>query len=282
MTPAQIESFAWRGVPLPKVDKPLAGKSVVITRAPEQSRDLAVALEAMGAEVLLLPTVAFAPPADWQELDEQLRKLDGFDAILFLSRNAVRYVFQRCREIGVKCEFPVTRRPFVAAVGPATRDAAIQEGLRVDCVAKGRTAESLVQELRSSVAGRSVFLPRGDRGDRQLSAMLRESGARVTEATAYRTTFPELAPAIVSRIRRSEVDSIVFASPSAFHHLARAISAAELAAISERVHFAAIGPTTARALRDSGVRVAVESAEPSIDALAAAIGKYFTSLVRCA
>jgi uroporphyrinogen-III synthase len=263
---------------LERADRPLAGKRVVITRALEQSNELTAALAAMGAEVLLLPAVAFAPPEDWRLLDEQLRQLDAFDAILFLSKNAVRYVSQRCREVGIKCEFSATHGCFVGTVGEATKDAAIREGLHVDYVAKGQTAESLAEELRGSLAGRSVLLPRGDRGDNRLPNALREGGARVTDVVAYRTISPkDFDPAILSVIRRGNVDSIVFASPSAFHNLSDVIPADELARLSSRVYFAAIGPTTARALRESGVSVAIEATESSSSGLAAAIAKHFES-----
>ncbi|MGA9631531.1 MAG: uroporphyrinogen-III synthase, partial [Candidatus Acidiferrales bacterium] len=82
----------------------LAGKRIVLTRAAEDSAELARALEALGAKIILLPTVAFAPPEDWQQLDDQLRRLDLFDAILFLSKNAVRYIFDRCAQLGIQCE----------------------------------------------------------------------------------------------------------------------------------------------------------------------------------
>jgi uroporphyrinogen-III synthase len=275
---ARTEFCAWRDAPLDKADRPLEGKRVVITRAPEQSNELRVALTAMGAEILLLPAVAFAPPEDWRLLDGQLRQLDTFDAILFLSQNAVRYLFQRCRELGIKCEFSATRGCFVGTVGEATKEAAIREGLHVDYVAKGQTAESLAQELRGSLAGRNVLLPRGDRGDDRLSKALLDAGARTTGVVAYRTVAPPtFDPAILRLIRRGDVDSIVFASPSAFHNLSGVIPVDELARLSSRVHFAAIGPTTASALRNSGVSVAIEATDSSSSGLAAAIAKHFES-----
>lgn len=259
-------------------NRPLAGKRIVVTRAADQSRDLGSALESKDADVILLPLVAFAPPDDWRLLDEQLQKLNGFDAILFLSRNAVRYLFQRCREVGVKCEFSPPRRPFIATVGEGTRDAAIREGLIVDYVSKAHTAESLVRELRSSLAGRNVFLPRGDRGDDELPRKLRDAGARVTQVVAYRTIPPpNIDPAVLNDLREGAVDSVVFASPSAFHNLCDLIPPAEIAEIAQRVEFAAIGPTTARAIRDSGVRVALEAAAPSASAMADALVEHFAS-----
>ena len=97
---ARTGSCASREEPLPSAEKPLAGKRIVVTRAPEQSHELVHALEHLGAEVLSLPMVSFAPPEDWQELDERLRRLDLFDAILFLSQNAVRSIFDRVRPTG--------------------------------------------------------------------------------------------------------------------------------------------------------------------------------------
>jgi len=257
---------------------PLSGKRIVVTRAADQSRELISALEAQGAQVLLLPLVAFAPPEDWRLLDAQLQRLNAFDAILFLSRNAVRYLFQRCRQLGIQCEFAPSNAPLVATVGRATEEAVRREGWSVNYVAEGRTAESLARELTSRLTGKNVLLPRGNRGDDVLRTALRQAGARVTEVVAYRTTAPEtVAPEILAAIRAAEVDSVVFASPSAFQNLCDLLSAAELAEISRRVHFAAIGPTTARSIRESGARVAVEAAEPSAAGIARALVGCFES-----
>jgi uroporphyrinogen III methyltransferase / synthase len=253
---------------------PLSGKRIVITRAPGQSRELVSALESKGATVLVFPLVAFAPPDDWGRLDEQLQRLSGFDAILFLSRNAVRYVFERCRELAIEFEAVPSNRPFVATIGPATEQALKEEGISVDYVAKGHTSESLARELGGRLAGKSVFLPRGNRGDEQLPDALRQAGVRVTEVVAYRTFAPrDVSPSILAGIRAGSVDTVVFFSPSAFHNLCELLGRTELVEISERVQFAAIGPTTARAICELGARVAVEAADPSaasmVDALAA-------------
>ncbi len=259
--------------------KPLTGKCIVLTRAPEQAGELARRLSSAGGEVILLPAVAFAPPEDWSALDAALRSLDGFDAILLLSQNAVRYVAQRGRELGIRPDAIASSLRLIAVVGPATAEAASREGLRVDYVAKNRTGESLARELRESLAGRSVFLPRSDRGDSRVPNALREAGARVTEAIAYRTIAPEsFDAAVLARIQNAAVDAIVFASPSAWKNLADQIGAADLAGLSERVPFAAIGPTTGRALRVAGARVGIEAGDPSVigDAgLADAIVEYF-------
>jgi uroporphyrinogen III methyltransferase / synthase len=256
--------------------RPFTHKRIVLTRAAEDSADLARALESLGAEVILLPTVAFAPPEDCQKLDEQLRRLDWFDAILFLSRNAVRYIFDRCAQLGIKCEMVGSSNRFIAAVGPATAQALAEKGLRVNYVAKNQTGESLARELRESLAGRRVLLPRSDRGDDRVPNALREIGANVTEVIAYRTAAPSaLDPAMLARVRGGEVDAVVFASPSAFHNLRDSIGADDLNHISASVQFVAMGPTTSRAIRESGSRVAIEAEETSAAGLAGALAEHY-------
>jgi uroporphyrinogen-III synthase len=260
-------------------DKPLAGKRIVVTRAPEQSGELIRAVTNLGAEALHLPTVSFAPPEDWRALDEALRKLDGFDAILFLSRNAVRYVFERCGQLGIKCEMLGSSNRLIAAVGPATAEESERAGVHVNFVAENRTGESLARELREKIAGRSVLLPRSDRGDARVVAALREADASVTEVVAYRTIPPDkLDREIVRSIRDSDVDAIVFASPSAYNNLRDSIGGDAMKNISARVHFTAIGPATARAIRDSGARVDIEvndTASIGIAAVADALAHFF-------
>lgn len=251
----------------------------MVTRAPEQSSELVRALEDQGAEVTLLPVVAFAPPEDSRGLDEALRSLKDFDAILFLSSNAVRYVFERSRELNIPHEALGSRDGLIAAVGPATAEEATKEGLHVNFVAQNRTGDSLVRELRDRLAGRSVLLPRSDRGDARVPSALRAAGANVTEVVAYRTVAPEkLDPAILARIRHTEIDAIVFASPSAFRNLSSAMGDEAMNTISKQVHLAAIGPTTARAIRESGARVDIEvsdAASIGISAVASALAQYF-------
>lgn len=262
-----------------KASHPLAGKRIVVTRAAEQSRDLISCLEEMGAEVLLLPVVAFVPPNDWEPVDAALRNLAQFDWVLFTSQNAIGFFNRRCYELGLDCNLFQLSKPRVAVVGPATAEAAEQKGLRVDHIAKQNNGEALASELQaqSSLAEKTILLPRSDRADDRLPNALREAGAHVTDIVAYRTAVPESIHAeIIAQVRRVEVDAIVFASRSAFDNLSRIIgSAVELASISRRVAFAAIGPTTARALREAKARVAIEADEPSAASVAEALAKYY-------
>lgn len=257
--------------------QPLAGRRIIITRAREQSNDFVHSLQKLGAEVLLMPTVSFAAPEDWFPLDAALRQFAQFDGVLFTSQNAVGFFCQRWRELGLDRNLFQLTKPFVAAVGPATAQVASDNGLRVDYIAKSNTGEALAAEMQNSLGGKSVLLPRSNRADERLPDALRKAGAFVTEVVAYQTSAPESLDAdILARLRLAEIEAISFASPSAFHNLSHLLGTSEeLASLSQRVPFAAIGPTTARALREAGVRVAIEAVEPSASCLADAISKYY-------
>jgi uroporphyrinogen-III synthase len=263
---------------------PLAGKRIVVTRAPEQAAELIDALKSLGAHVLVMPTVSFAPPESPAALDAALERLSDFQWILFTSQNAVRFFCRRWTETGRERAVLSAVRGRVAAVGSATARAITAEGMQVDYVARTQSGESLAAELRDSMAGKEVLLPRSDRVDDRLPSALRKAGARVTEVVAYRTLRPEILNGeILQSVRHAEIDAIVFASPSAFHNLVAFLPSAELAVLSNRVQFATIGSTTTRALRDAGARVAIESNDSSSAGLADAIGKYYqrqTSTVR--
>jgi uroporphyrinogen III methyltransferase/synthase len=238
--------------------KPLAGKRVVVTRATEQAGDLIRMLEEYGAEVLRVPSVSFAEAEDKNPLDAAILSLNGFDWLLLTSQNAVRFFLARCRELGIDLPALAGAPPNVAAVGPATADAARKEGLVVKFVASRNTGEGLAQELRDLVLGKKVLLPRSDRAGTGLPAAMSRAGAQVTDVIAYRT-LALLVPAAeeLKQIRQGGADVATFASPSAFHSFVDQIGAEELRRLSGRMVFAAIGPVTARAIEQAGFVAAI-------------------------
>ena len=259
---------------------PLARKRIVVTRAPEQAEDLVHQLERLGAEVLLLPSVAFTEPEDPGPLDRAIESLGDFDWVLFTSQNAVRFFTQRCRVLGRMQGNDgwnsAGARPLLAAVGPATADAAANQGLPVEFIASQFRGQALAEELAGRVVGKKVLLPRSDRAGADLPAALRAAGAEVADVVAYGTSLPDsLAPDAADAIRRGEVDVVSFFSPSAFHNLVEAIGLETLRNLSGRVALAAIGPVTAGAIRDAGLLVEIEARVATAASLVATMSEYF-------
>ena len=251
----------------------LAGRRIVITRVPEQSEDLISRLTKEGAEVILLPTVRFLEAPETAELDRAIRELQQFDWLIFTSANAVRFFFRRCRLLG--------RQPSVlgsrcAVAGEATRAALQEEGVHGAFMPQQSSAAALATEISGELAGKQVLLPRSDLAGDELPTALRAAGARVTAVVAYCTAAPEsLDAGALGLLRRGEADALAFFSPSALHHLARDLGSEAMRALEGRVALAAIGPTTAAAIRDAGLRVAVEAPKATADSLVAELERYF-------
>lgn len=261
-------------------EKPLEGRRVVVTRAPEQSAELAARLEALGAQVLLLPLIEFAPPDDAEPLDRALREIDRFDWLFLTSQNAVRFLAERARSISLDLPTKLAamnERPRVATVGTSTATAAREHGWRVDRVSNGRGWQDLARELAPELRGQRVLLPRSNRAIADLSRALADAGALPVDVPAYKTvSASRVDPAILDRIERGEIDALSFASPSAFSALVDDVGLERLKRLLVSARIAAIGPTTAAAIRQSGFTVAIEARVPTVAGLAAAIAEHFS------
>ncbi len=262
---------------------PLAGRRVVVTRAPEQAGNLIAQLQKVGAEVLLLPAVSFKDPEDAAPLDRAIRTLGDIHWVLLTSQNAARFFAKRCRALGmlkVNNGWAVARvSARIAAVGPATAEAARKESFSVEYVASQFRGAALAQELSAQLTGKRVLLPRSDRASADLPAALRAVGAEVVDVVAYRTATPEaFDPGVLDSIRRGEVDVITLLSPSALHHLVEELGLEALHRVAGPVAFAAIGPATSAAIREAGLPVEIEAPEATSASLVTAIARYFAEL----
>jgi uroporphyrinogen-III synthase len=148
-------------------------------------------------------------------------------------------------------------------------------GLRVpELVPPEARGSSLADALAPFVAGLAVLVPRAEEGRLELMEGLARAGAEVCAPTAYRTlpVDKEALQPLAEALTRGEVDAIAFASPSAVRSVAAAL-APEAAELLGKAVLAAIGPTTSAAMRDAGLVPAVEPAEYTVPALAAALAE---------
>jgi uroporphyrinogen-III synthase len=258
------------------VSSPLDGKRIVLTRAVGQARELKARLEKMGAVVLLFPAVNFSEPTETKELDQAIKSLHEFDWILFTSANAARFFAGRCRKLEVEPSHDVRFR--CAAVGPATASAVAAEGFPVDHVAQEFIGSALARELSDLLSGGKVLLPRSERARPDLPAALRSVGALVTEIVAYHTGgVGMIDPGVMRAIRDAEVDVISFFSPSAIENMRAELGEELLSRLGTKAKMAAVGPTTAAALRGAGLHVAIQSPLATAESMAVAIATYFST-----
>lgn len=255
----------------------LSGKRVAITRAAEQSQTLLSALREQGGQPILLPMVAFAPPDDLPALDDSLRRLREYHWIFFTSQNAVRALQERSEHLKV-CLRDAIGTVQIAAVGPATAEAARAAGLAVTYVAKEHNGVALAQELQAEVRGRRVLLPRSDRANHDLVETLQHLDAQVTEIVAYKTLRPASDDTHnLENILQDVPDAVLFFSPSAVHHLRELLGPQSFLNLAEKSAFAAIGTVTERALREAGAQRLIVASDTSVSAILDSLANFFVN-----
>lgn len=256
--------------------RPLEGKRVVITRAVEQARELAEALKTAGAQPIVFPVVRIVPLENYEALDAALKR--GFDWILFTSQNAVSATRGRAERLGMA---EVWEQSKIGVVGEATAKKARRAGFRVTHVASRATGKALVRDLAAELRGRSVFLPRSDRGDPDLQQALEGYGAKVTVAVAYRTVVRDALSAD-EQSKVAESDAVLFFSPSAVAGFFQMFGADARRWLTEPAIAAAVGPVTQAALKAAGVGRVIAAGEASVAGIVKALADFFEQGVRSA
>lgn len=242
---------------------PLRGRRIVVTRRPRQAGALTNLLESRGATVIEIPAIEVSPPLDAGPLDQALRVLARYEWLVFTSPNAVEAVRTRLDILGA-ASLPSALK--VASVGRATTTAirAAFPGVpvRLEPVDDYR-AEGLLEAFADlEPRPRLVLVPSSDRARTELAEGLRGLGAVVDNPIAYITLQPkDLGPRLEEALRVG-VDLFLLASPSAVQSLALTLGS-RVAGLPVAV----IGPTTADAARDAGMRVLGVAAPSTVDGL---------------
>ena len=264
MTPTKVETA-----------KPLRGRVVVVTRPREQAGRFRALLEAAGAEVLTLPTIAIEPPEAWQPLDDALADLGRYRWVIFTSANGVEMVRRRLADTGRGGEALGACR--IAAIGPATAEAFLRLGVSPEVVPDEYVAEGLAARLRPLVrAGDRVLLPRAARTRDVLVRELQAMGAVVDEVAAYRTrpAVEDAAP-LREALRRGRVDVVTFTSSSTVMHFVALFSPDEMRRLMAGVTVACIGPVTRATAAEHSLATHIMPDDYTIPALARAIAAHF-------
>ncbi|VBB08834.1 uroporphyrin-iii c-methyltransferase signature 2 [Lucifera butyrica] len=250
-------------------NKPLFGKTVMVTRAREQASQLTARLEAMGARCLEAPSIRIAPPESYVPLDTAIEAIGSYQWLIFTSVNGVEAFFCRLhaagkdtRSLGLK----------VAAIGAPTAERLSAFGVIADLVPLEFRAEGVIEALTGRIgAGTKILLPRAAVARDILPESLRRMGCQVDVVEAYRTLPGEFdGPELGERLRAGEIDLITFTSSSTVTNLLSLLGEAGNELIA-RIKVACIGPITAATCLENGIKPEIIAEEYTIHGLVAAI-----------
>jgi uroporphyrinogen III methyltransferase/synthase len=242
------------GLPGTIEGRPLAGRTILITRAREQAGVLESTLAGLGAGILSIPAIEFTDPDDYGPLDRALSSLDSWDWIVFTSANGVAWFWKRFASL----RFPAAEGAgdalaralsgiHVAAIGPATAASLSERGVVPDVVPRVYRAEELAASLPlDTLRGRRVLIARAQKAREVLPEILRRAGAEVEIAACYRTVPPPVdCESLARRLEAREIDLVTFTSSSTVENFVSLFPSGEAARLLSSVKIACIGPITA-------------------------------------
>ena len=239
------DELAWFG------SGPLAGRSVVVTRARAQASSLAMRLRELGARVVEAPAIRIEP------LQATLPDLAAFDLLCVTSPNGAR------RLLEIASDARALAGPRIAAIGPGTADALRAGGIRADIVPPRAVAESLIEAL-ADLDVRRALIARAERARDVLPDALRERGAEVEVLPLYRTVPEPLADAAREAARGADYVTFTSASSVRFY-----VEAAGAPTDGQRI--VSIGPITSDALREHGLEPHLEAQQHTPGGIVAAL-----------
>jgi len=250
----------------------LKGVRVLVGRARHQAGALSAELRKLGAQVIEIPFIEIRKPRSFRPLDSALKNLGSYDWLILTSVNGVEAMWARRAQLRRgEGQFSGVR---IAAIGPATKKAIEQRGLKVDVVPKEYVAESVVRNLKNKVKGRRVLLVRAKVARDVIPRELRRAGAHVDVVEAYETVVPQtsrrrLQAALKDPRRRPHV--VTFTSSSTVRNFVELLGGRRLRASLDGVLLSSIGPVTSSTLREFKLPVSISAKEFTIPGLVAAI-----------
>jgi uroporphyrinogen III methyltransferase/synthase len=258
--------------------RPLFGRRIVVTRSREQAGELVDMLEERGAEAIQAPTIRVAPAEDTAALDRACADAGAYNWIVFTSANAVDYFMQRVMANGDVRDLKGVR---LCAIGPSTAQRIARFGLRVDVTPDEANSEAITDALRAAgtLKGARILLPRADIAREVLADQLRDAGADVSEVTAYRTVLGETErdadQDIYRMLLEGKIDAITFTSASTVKNFAKIFGEEQAADLLRTTVVASIGPVTAEAAQQLGIKTTVMPERYTIPDLVDALVEHF-------
>jgi uroporphyrinogen-III synthase len=260
--------------PKAKTTHALSGIRVLVGRARHQAGALSTELQNRGAIVIEIPFIEIRKPKSFKPLDAALKSLSTYDWLVLTSVNGVEAMWERLDKLRLPASNLTGLR--VAAIGPATKKAIEQRGMRVDVVPNEYVAESVVRSLKSKVRGKRVLLVRAKVARDVIPRELRKAGAHVDVVEAYETVVPKssrtrLRAALKNPQKRPHV--VTFTSSSTVRNFVELLGAKSEARRKQLagIRMASIGPVTSATLREFGLPVDIAAKQFTIPGLIEAI-----------
>jgi uroporphyrinogen III methyltransferase/synthase len=246
--------------------KPLAGKTVLVTRSQTQASSFKQKLQFYGAEVLEYPAIEIKDPKSWTPLDRAIRQIENYDWLVLTSVNGVNALWKRLEHL--KKDARAFKNVRFAVVGDSTRQALAVKGINADLMPKNYHADSLFEmfDQKISLKGKRFLFVRADIASNEIVKKLKAKGAHVENVHAYRTVQNKAGIHFLSEwVKHKKIDYVTFTSSSTAQYFVSAMGEKNLKKLQTK--YLSIGPVTSRSMRDLGLKPSAEAKEHTVEGL---------------
>jgi uroporphyrinogen III methyltransferase/synthase len=251
-------------------NKPLFGRSIVVTRDADSNADFAAKIIAKGGNPIEFTTIKIKPLTQTNMFLRTLAKIAEYDWLILTSANGVTVLFDALQKLDKDARVFASAK--IAAIGSETAAKLSKFGIKADFVPNVFTSKELGKQLIvfTNLKNKKILLLRSQLASNELCELLESTGAEVDNVPVYTTvTIKNKCSRLIEKIERGEIDWLTFASTSSVKAFFEQIPAELVNSSNTRI--ASIGPVTSEQLKTLGLRVDAQAAEHTTDGLLAAI-----------
>jgi len=265
----------------------LKGKTVAITRPTGQSEEAGKLITEKGGVPYFIPAIEIKGLSNFEPVKKFITEMMELqiDYVIFMSTNGVKHLFSIAEELGLTNQLKEgLAGTFVIAVGPRTAEELDREyKVHVSLVPTKYSSEGLIECFEEGeVFGKKIRIPRTSNATPTLSDKLREMGAEVEEIYVYESGLPvneKMKEKFFEDLTSGKIDAVIFGSGLSAKNIFKMLSEKApmkrlLEIVNSKVTTVAIGPTTAEALKELGVKVDVVPADYLFENAITALSQY--------
>ncbi|MEI5890717.1 uroporphyrinogen-III synthase [Bacillus cereus] len=216
----------------------LAGKTVLITRAQHQAKQMSVAVKEKSGIPLEIPLLRMEGMSS-RQIQHIAKQLRSYDWVIFTSKNGVAFFLD-----SLKKKLPATIK--IAAVGVKTKLELEKRGYQVAFVPTSFVAEVFAEEFIKKLSGNErILFPKGNLARDVIPVALRGIGVSLDELIVYGTKANvEKRQELIASLEVEKIDIITFTSPSTVTSFVHLLEGTNWREWTKKCTIACIGPIT--------------------------------------
>ncbi|WP_369902447.1 uroporphyrinogen-III synthase [Bacillus manliponensis] len=245
----------------------LNGKTVLVTRAAHQAKEMSKVVRERGGIPLEIPLLHIAN-VSYDCFSSIRTTLSSYDWIIFTSKNGVAYFLD-----GLQMDLPSSIK--IAAVGVKTKQELERRGYIVQFMPTAFVAEVFAKQFTKQLAGSEhILFPKGNLGREVIPVALRKRGISLKEITVYETNIhTENKQALIDVLQSRVVDVVTFTSPSTVRSFVTILEGTKWRDWMKGCTIACIGPVTEKEARKYFEYIVMPE-EYTIEAMLTAVSEY--------